>query len=94
MFRAMFCTSGRLLHELFAHLGQDPASTKSESHQAGFNPPWRAQLPPEDRRKSELSVYSHRSNHLNHGLHNVLLGTQADKGKKRLSRRVTKHSLP
>lgn len=38
----MFCTSGKLSHELLAHLGQDPASAKSESHQAGFNPRWSA----------------------------------------------------
>lgn len=42
MFRAVLCTSGRLLQELFAHSGQDPVSTKSETHQGGFKAPWSA----------------------------------------------------
>ena len=82
MIRAMFYTSGRLLHEPFTHLGQDPASTKPESHQAAFSPPWSALFPTEDRRKSELSGYSHRSNHLNHGLHTFFLGLEGTRGKK------------
>lgn len=81
------------LYELFSHLGQDAASTKSETHQAGFNSPWNAWLTTEDRRKSELG-YSHRSNHLNHSLHTFFLGLQGTRVKKRLSRRVRKHSIP
>lgn len=58
MFRAMFCISGRLFHELFTHLGQDPTSTKSESHQADFNAPWNALPSIEDRRKSVIGLLS------------------------------------